>query len=215
MKWRHGAPELEVQSDDVRKSIAVDLAARLRRETADLHTAVEEAAGLPHSVGSRSDYLVLLRRLLSFHASVESALADTAWSRRWVELGIDLPRYRRSALLFEDLAATGAPVVRPVEFAPFSLSTFGAALGCLYVVEGSALGGRVIAPAIRRRLGEVSTLFFDGAGRGHPSAWRDLRTVLQRYGESQPDLDDVVGGARATFIAFQTRIAPSQEAVSP
>ncbi len=184
-----------------------NLLSRLRRETADLHAAVEEAAGLPRSVRSREDYAALLTQLLRFHVSAESALGDEVWSRRWAGLGIDLRRYRRSALLVGDLTAMGARVACPVEAAPLVVSTFPAALGCLYVVEGSALGGRVIAPVVRNRLGQVSTSFFDSAGRDHPRPWRDLRGALQRYGESEPDHDEVIDGARATFVAFQTQVA--------
>ena len=185
--------------------VSRNLAARLRSETADLHEAVEEAAGLPQSVRSRGDYSALLTRLHRFHVSAESALRDTVWSQRWPELGIDLTRHRRSGLLCDDLTAMGAPVPLPIEPAPFNISTFAAALGCLYVLEGSALGGRVIAPAIRHQLGDVSTTFFDSAGRDHPSPWRDVRRALQRYGQSEHH-DDVVNGARATFIAFQTHV---------
>lgn len=189
-----------------------DLLSRLRRETADLHAAVEEAAGLPQSVRSREDYSALLMQLLRFHASAESALGKRVWRARWAGLGIDLRRYRRTALLVDDLTAMGACVPCPVEPAPFVVATFPAALGCLYVVEGSALGGRVIAPALRHRLGEVSTSFFDSAGRDHPRPWRVLRGVLQRYRGSQPDQDDVIDGARATFVAFQTQLAGRLEA---
>jgi heme oxygenase len=186
------------------------LPTRLRKDTADLHAAAEEAAALPHSVRTRGDYCALLTALLRFHVSAEQSLGDGIWGSRWALLGIDLARHRRSALLVDDLTAMGAsvPCVEPVTF---GVSTFPSALGCLYVVEGSALGGRVIAPAIRRQLGAVPTSFFDSAGRDHPSPWRDLRAALQRYSESGLDHDDVVDGARATFVAFQTHLAARQE----
>lgn len=191
-----------------------NLAARLRSGTADLHAAVEKAAGLPSSVRNRGDYSALLTRLLRFHVSAESALGNGAWSRRWAALGIDLTRHRRSALLVDDLTAMGEYAPRLVKPTPLSVSTFPAALGCLYVVEGSALGGRVIAPAIRHQLGDVPTSFFDSAGRDHPSPWPDVRGALQRYGESEQDHHDgVVDGARATFIAFQAHVAARQEAL--
>jgi hypothetical protein len=65
----------------------------------------------------------------------------------------------------------------------------------------------VISLAVRRELGAVPTSFFDSADRGHPLPWRDLREVLRRYGESEPDHDDVIDGARATFVAFQKHLA--------
>lgn len=182
-----------------------DLPSRLRRETADLHSAVETATGLPGSVRSRLDYLSLLYRLHGFHQAVEVALADPRWADDWAELALDPSRYRRAHLLENDLKAMQAP--RPGPATPFGgIDDFPTALGCLYVVEGSALGGRVIGPAIRSAIGDVPTSFFGSAGRGHPSPWRALREALRRFGDGD-DCAAVVEGARLTFLAFERRVA--------
>lgn len=185
-----------------------DLVAQLRQDTADLHAAVEQASGLPNSVRSASDYSALLRRLLAFHLSAESAIAARAWEACWAQFGVDLDRHTRSGLLVADLTALADPFVDPLERPPLRFPTFGAALGCLYVMEGSAVGGRTIAPAIRQQLGEAPTSFFDSAGRGHPGPWLEVKRALQRYGVCEPDRHaDVVDGARTTFAAFHDHVA--------
>jgi len=185
-----------------------DLPSRLRRETADLHAAVESATGLPGAVRHRLDYLSLLSRLDGFHQAAELAIADPRWADRWAGISLDLSRHRRAYLLEVDLEAMQAPRPAPATFE--GIDDFPSALGCLYVVEGSALGGRVIGPAIRSAIGDVPTNFFDSIGRGHPSPWRSLKEALRHYGDGG-DCDAVVEGARVTFRAFEHHVAPYRQ----
>lgn len=184
------------------------LPARLRRETASLHARVEAATGLPGSIRTREEYTVLLRRLHGFHSAVEARLARHDWSEQWAGLGIDLAGHRRSDLLASDLEALEAPVPDRAE-ALAGVDSFPGALGCLYVTEGSSLGGRILGPAIRSAIGDVPTAFFDSAGREHPSPWRTLTQALRRYGDGNGggDANAVVEGARITFLAFEKQVA--------
>jgi heme oxygenase len=181
------------------------LPARLRRETADLHRGVEAALGLPGSIRSRDDYVMLLHRLCAFHKAAEDRLAGASWEDRWREVGIDLQRHRRAHLLERDLIAMQA---EPPKASPdgLEITDFPAALGCLYVVEGSSLGGRMIGPGIRSAIGDVPVSFFESQNRDHPSPWRSLRTALTRFGQVG-DAGAVVRGARATFQAFERHVA--------
>lgn len=182
-----------------------DLPSRLRRETADLHSAVETATGLPQSVRSRSGYLSLLERLLGFHQAAELRLADARWAGDWANLGVEPGRHRRAYLIENDLAAMQATRQSPLSALP-DIDDFPSALGCLYVVEGSSLGGRVIGPAIRSAVGEVPTSFFESAGRGHPSPWRSVTDALRRFGD-RDEWGAVIEGARSTFRAFERHVA--------
>jgi len=185
-----------------------DLPARLRRETAELHHGVEAATGLPGSVRDSSDYRLLLQHLHRFHVSVEALLSDPRWAEHWATLDVDLGQHRRSHLIERDLTALGhswSTEVIPLD----DIDGFPRALGCLYVVEGSSLGGRMIGPAIRAVIGEVPTDFFESAGRGHPSPWRSLRAAVHRFGETggSDASDAVVEGARVTFRHFGQLVA--------
>lgn len=191
-----------------------NLALRLRRDTADLHAAVEATTGLPGSVRSRGDYVSLLSRLYSFHVAAEVVLMDPRWAAEWAGVPLDPARYRRAYLLAADLGALQVPVPRVV--APFPpIEDFPTLLGCLYVLEGSALGGRVIGPAIRSVIGDVPTGFFDGVGRGQPSPWQSLTEALNRFDDG--DGDDGAGGAAAVrgarwaFLAFEAQLTPGQD----
>lgn len=186
--------------------IATDLPARLRADTAELHSSVEEAVGLPDAIRSRADYAALLDRLLGFHLGVEAALADERWASSWPGIGIRIGEHERSALLVSDLDALGAD--RPKDApAPIALGSFGEALGLLYVVEGSSLGGRFLAPAIRRTVGDVPVRFYAGEGRGHPRPWRAVQSALRTFDAGHGDAARVLAGATAAFQAFELQLA--------
>ena len=181
-----------------------DLARLLRERTGQLHADVELALGLPGSVRSRSDYVDVLERFLDLHQHLEQRLADPRWSERWAELDVDLAVHRRAHLLHDDLTRLGV-TPRPRDVAVPGLDAFGGALGGLYVLEGSALGGRVLAPALRAAVGDVPTAFLAGEGRPQARAWQSVRTALRRAPASLGD--DAVRGARAVFAAFDAHLS--------
>lgn len=177
----------------------MDLPRRLRAATSELHRSVEDAVDLPASVRTREDYVEVLGRFWQLHSPLEQRLASATWAPRWTELGVELSRHRRAHLLADDLAVLDAALLtRPVRLP--ALRTFGEALGCLYVLEGSSLGGRVLAPALRNAVGNVPLTFFSGEDRGHPEPWQAVREALRRFDVRQGH--QVVLGARETFAAF-------------
>jgi heme oxygenase len=179
---------------------------RLRRETTGLHREVEVMTGLPGSISTRDDYVNLLRRLHEFHTAVEARLADPSWTMGWLDLGIALPAHKRSHLLSEDLSSLGATPEEAGVRLP-RMDNIGQALGCLYVVEGSSLGGRVLVPAFRAALGEVPTAFFESDERMHPHPWRSVMAGLRKFDVTAGNADDVVLGAQGTFLAFGRHLA--------
>jgi heme oxygenase len=178
-----------------------DLAARLRAETAELHKATETTVGVPGQVQTRAQYDRLLRRLIVFYSSAQSAMEAERWREDWVALDIDIASFSRVALLEADLAEF-EPSGDGRRSTPLQIDTFGSALGCLYVVEGSSLGGIFIGPAIRRILGKIPTSFYDGSGRGHPKPWRRVQAALASYDLAHSDVEDVIRGAANTFVRF-------------
>ena len=142
-------------SADFRKSDAVPaLEIRplefLRKQTGKLHAQLEASVDLNASLGSVSTYRSLLYRYLSVYRPFEEALlssiAELHDATSW--------RYHsRVTLLERDLLALGPdfranqPMRRP------TLPKFDnpdSALGALYVVEGSSLGGKLIYREVQR-----------------------------------------------------------------
>jgi heme oxygenase len=87
-----------------------------------------------------------------------------------------------------------------------SLDALPQALGSIYVIEGSALGGRIIAPHLKSTLGlgpGRGATYFHGFGEESGAMWRDFRAIASRgIGPSAPDLMHACESARSTFAAL-------------
>ncbi|SDB38711.1 hypothetical protein SAMN02927895_01471 [Belnapia rosea] len=78
-------------------------------------------------------------------------------------------------------------------------------LGCLYVREGSTLGGRVLARALDPLLGagtERGRRFLAGNGVNEGDLWRDLCVALEESA-AMGHLPGMVAGARAIFAGLE------------
>ena len=85
-------------------------------------------------------------------------------------------------------------------------------LGSLYVIEGSALGGRVIAPHLKASLGigpGHGASYFHGFGGDTGEMWRDFRVLTSlEIGESSKDTVHACRSAKRTFAALIELFAP-------
>jgi heme oxygenase len=177
------------------------LRVRLRFETASWHERVEEAADVPHTIRTRGAYVDFLVRLFQLHSSFETRLGSMPLRGAWCSVGVDLSVHRRAHLLVGDLMELGEPTpASSLGSTPFA--TFGHALGSLYVLEGSSLGGRAVARIVRSALGKVPTSFLVGEGRSLPLPWSNVCSALSRYDSQGGDGDAVVAGACDTFAVF-------------
>jgi heme oxygenase len=185
---------------------AVGLRERLRAETADWHSRVEAVADLPASVATRDDYVDLLGRLIDLHAGFETRLAAPAFDSGWQRVGVDVGQHARAFLLAADLQELGV-TAKPLRVPSLPLLTFGRALGCLYVLEGSSLGGRTVARVVQTAIGDVPTTFLTGAGRPFVASWLSVCTALALFDTLGGDGDAVVSGACDTFAAFAEHLS--------
>jgi heme oxygenase len=115
---------------------------------------------------------------------------------------IDFPHCPRTPALDADLANLGR---LPLPFAGrlSGPDTAGARIGLLYVLEGSALGGQVLARQLRATLGpECPLRFFTGQGEGHAAGrW----AAFWNYASSSCDPADFPAAEEAAkdlFAAF-------------
>ncbi len=184
---------------------APGLRRRLRVETAEWHNRVDAAVDRRVSIGTRDDYVDLLILLYDLHMGFESHLGARVFQQRWCRIGVDIGQHLRAYLLASDLDRLG--LSPPSRWTPVDrLPSFGHALGCLYVLEGSSLGGRMIAGVVEAAIGEVPTTFLTGQSRSHPAPWASVCSALTLFDELGGDGDAVVSGACATFAAFAERL---------
>lgn len=145
----------------------------------------------------RETYKQVLERFYGFWSGWEPQVAALLQDRLLLD-----PR-RRLHLLEADLAALGssACAVAALPACPLPLLHDAAeALGSLYVMEGSTLGGRVIQQNVERHLGFDSRsgcAYFTGYGASTGMMWR---LFLARLDEAPAtDAGRIATGAAATF----------------
>ena len=115
-------------------------------------------------------------------------------------------------LLRSDLGSLAFPVTAPsVAFDDSGLCDPSWRAGAIYVVEGSALGGKVIAQHLRRHFGraiESALSYYDLYGKDVGRIWRDIRNELNA---ARIDTATAVAGARATFTFFSRAMAAAAQ----
>lgn len=181
----------------------VDLRSRLRDATSVSHRQLERRLGLLDGLtdpaAGRQRFVALLGAFLGFHACWEPAVAaclpgETAWLR---------PR-RRQHLIAQDLAALGldAASIAALPECPAAASlcrTPAAAWGSVYVLEGSTLGGRVIARHLAAApwCPPAGLRYFDPYGADSGRRWKEMLDRLAALPTAAAD--EAVDAAQRTF----------------
>ncbi|HEY8581052.1 MAG TPA: biliverdin-producing heme oxygenase [Beijerinckiaceae bacterium] len=171
---------------------------RLKAATAPAHARVEGAFALEDRLASRDAWMDVLRRLHVFHAAWEDVAA------RHVDEAFLAPRRKAHLLeqeLEQELARAGADAPLTKSAPRFSFATDAArAHGGMYVIEGSMLGGAVIARRLERALGPDAPgrSFFRAYGDGLSDRWLSFGARMNAL--SSPAFDaGAVEGADAMF----------------
>lgn len=188
---------------------------RLRRETSQLHAEVERRVDILNRVRSLENYRTLLEKFYGLHCSLEAQIYTIdSPVRKWLP---DLELRRRTTALRSDLAMLGNADPDRLPLAPCqSLETAAQHFGCLYVMEGSTLGGQVIARHVHERLGLTSGNgcdFFMGHGVRTGALWERFRDALGTFATCQPVAhEEIVLAATRIFNLFGNWMEPTNEA---
>lgn len=161
----------------------------LKAVTAEAHERLDARfSGL--DLADRDDYAAFLLSQAGAFLPIEAAL-DRAGMGALIP---DWPTRRRAAALLADLAALGLQPPATIPAPP--LSSTADMLGAAYVLEGSRLGGTILARTVPEALPRT---FLEP---GNPLAWRAFVTVLDERLSSQADLQEAARTAAAVFEAF-------------
>jgi heme oxygenase len=189
------------------ETVAPSIVALLRSRTQDAHGALEAQLGLLDRPASSDYFAHLLSRSLGFHLVWEEDI------KAFPALARELEMRSRLRHLRHDLRTLG---VTDAEISSVSLcseahsltANVARALGSFYVLEGSTLGGQLIT----RHLSSAHWLpaeglsYFNPYGSRTGEMWRSFRRWLEIQAQHQ-DANDIVAGARATFIVLQKWLA--------
>ena len=181
---------------------------RLKSATADLHVEVETTLNLDKITTSAAAYSETLCILYCVFDHAYKELVDIDFQPLKIDLG---SIGRRRDWLAADLHALALALPLPAPRSlGFELPTSGHGFGCLYVLEGSALGGRVISKRVKQTLGlgpATGGAYFHGLGRQTASHWSDFLTALNTIPANSAMGADAEAGAIATFVAFRQAIS--------
>ncbi|KEC74286.1 heme oxygenase [Rhizobium leguminosarum bv. phaseoli CCGM1] len=122
-------------------TVRMSLRSVLRAQTADCHAEVDKLFGR-FDLSNREQYRTFLRTHARIVPAAEYAI-EHAGIRRLLP---DWPDRRRAPLLFADIRALGDQM--PALLPPPALGCEAALWGALYVLEGSKLGGALLAKSV-------------------------------------------------------------------
>ena len=176
----------------------------LREATATEHRAVEALMPPAWDTIDRQTYARHLATLAGFHVPLEDRLYAT---HDWAALGLpEAGARRRAELLDNDLRALGVDPdgVRRCRDLP-DVALEARALGTLYVLEGSALGGQILARQVRQALGDgAPSAFFDAGGADVSARWRSFCGFAEsRAARGSDAIAPAVDAAVETFRALR------------
>jgi heme oxygenase len=106
-----------------------------------LHLQAAKLLNIPSLIFDRLSYAETLRRFYGIYGPLERALGQQSG---WDELGLELKDRSHVRLIARDLTVLGSEPCPDEASDVFEIKSFAHALGALYVMEGSTLGGRII-----------------------------------------------------------------------
>lgn len=203
---------------NAREDGGVKASERLKKDTLQVHKKLESLVfPLLLETPSLESYATYLECLRELYLLWEPKLLSYASRDPWLCRMEYQKRLRLQHLEddLEELGAKGGPSGflhfaflknRPMGQLLPSIETPSSRLGLLYVVEGSVLGGAVIARRIRDALGEgmqLSYRFLTHYGQETLPMWNLFKDVLDSYHGRYPDAyPSMAEAARQTFELF-------------
>ncbi|WP_316811410.1 biliverdin-producing heme oxygenase [Pedobacter heparinus] len=179
------------------------IADKVKAETSIYHKELEAMLVRKiKSISSVQDYIQILNDFYSYFGGLEQligkhlnpTLADAGQRRKTAAIADDLSYFK--AIVPELAGGAALPVI----------SNHFQALGALYVIEGSTLGGKYISQMIAKQLNipaDQGLSFFNGYGESTMEMWNSFKDYLNKEAVTDEQQADVVEAANQTFLKFK------------
>jgi len=183
---------------------APTLAQRLKSDTHLAHAALEKAMmGHLRVSTTPGRYAQLLSLMHAWLAPLGEKISAALGEAR-----VPDATRRTASWLEEDLAdLPPTEAVKPAADADLpAINSAADAYGALYVLEGSTLGGQVVAGILRKITGlpDLPLRYFLSYGDETRARWETFRADLNAFAATDPAHEDaIVASADATFDAFR------------
>ncbi len=185
-----------------------DVLRDLRTGTALEHEQVETTLALMDPHLDRDRLVDVLERLHAFWSAAEDGLDDWAVRHRADAAALDWHRRRRAGLYAADLSVLGGSPGGDRPELPAVADT-DAALGRLYVLEGSTLGGTFIDRHLAGVAGLPRLRCFSPYGEDTGAMWAAFRRATRAHVARGGDAARVVAAARETFAVLADWCRPA------
>ncbi|MCB9731997.1 MAG: biliverdin-producing heme oxygenase [Deltaproteobacteria bacterium] len=171
----------------------------LREATRTLHVDLESRLALGRPDAGRAEYRAYAAAMIGWLEPLEARL----WAAPWPDGVAPEARRDKARWLVEDLAALGvdaAQVARlPRATALPPLATEAERFGVAYVIEGSQLGGHVLARRLAGALAPHEVRYLRGYGEALGERWRALLGAMAASVTGGGALARAADAAVATF----------------
>jgi heme oxygenase len=192
---------------------AADGLSLIREATRERHQMLDESDWFTNAIQDFNAYSNHIATLEAFYREAESSLRPFAESLTL--RGFDPVGRRKGEALAAELAELSAysKVAPDLSGAFPTLPNFSAAIGCIYVLEGSTLGGMILAGRIRKRLGWESR-FYGIYGARTSEMWQSFKAALEAA-RAEVDPASLVTAAQSVFDAYAQHVANVREPLCP
>lgn len=173
---------------------------RLKSETRMAHQSLEKML-VPKikNIVTALQYNSLLQMFYGFYYPLEQSINN------YIDDSIipDYNKRRKAGTILKDINSINAAAELPLCTDMPEVTNTSQALGALYVLEGSTLGGQVICQMLEKNLdlpdGKALT-FFTGYGIETQTMWQSFVKEINHYMATVGNSDDMVASANDTFI---------------
>ena len=177
---------------------------RLKQSTDTAHRRLD-AGMVGLDLRKRDDYAAFLSLSAAALVPLEEAIENAASSAR----PSDWPARRRSGALLDDLQGVGAQAPDPIGV---PLLDGARAVGALYVLEGSRLGGQLLRRDAQASDDEIVRSNMRYLSHGSELSWRAFTEWLDEVLAVGDELSAAVEGATEAFATFERALARQLEA---
>jgi heme oxygenase len=186
------------------------LSTTIKEATKEAHQQLEKKVVQKlKAIRSNEDYADLLRHFYAYFNHLEKAIAPFITA----DLLPDYAQRRNSSFIKNDIEALGGNIQNLPETSVPEINNAVQALGALYVMEGSIMGGSIIVQMLAKGGINEGVSFFSGYGPATGQMWGAFTTVLIAcVGTDEESI--AVQTANDTFNNFSAVFAEAEQAVN-
>jgi heme oxygenase (biliverdin-IX-beta and delta-forming) len=189
---------------------------KLRSRTKEVHRRLEENSVLSKITQpsfSLSDYIFLLEK---FYAFIQPAEQLVFGMPELSEIVPEFERRRKAELLISDLRyLSGSKVVPAIRDSSISavINSIPQALGYLYVLEGSTLGGKIISENLKNFLGiekDSGGKYFNNYSEERGNMWKSFVGMLNSQNLNAEKEEELIVSSVNTFLKLEKWLRQEQ-----